>query len=271
MKDLDLSPILQKRLSFAPWVDPRTRRLPGVIPVSVEDWFEVDDAYAAQMALRDRLLSQEPELVYALSDHARPAAEELFDTVLPLLPPLGFSLNEDKAIRPDGVTVPLDRSDPLRMLGRLVQCDLCLMESDPEAFDHAEHVLTGGVLCFPSGWTLREKFMRPMMRIHEPIDIYTDDLGKRVQRLMDGVQPGRGLMRGTASQSDAHLHDPRSEYEYRHGSDGSPYIRVERQCLFRLPQTRAVIFTIHTQVVRREDLTAEQALAMEEHSVRHAD
>ena len=72
-------------------------------------------------------------------------------------------------------------------------------------------MLTGGVLCFPSGWRLPEKFMRPMMRIHKPIEIYTPELGARVQRMLNGVQVGRGLMRGTASRSDAHLADPRSE------------------------------------------------------------
>ncbi|OOY22360.1 hypothetical protein BMI86_01745 [Thioclava sp. DLFJ5-1] len=271
MKDLVATPILQNRLSFAPWADPRTRRLPGVIPVTYEDWLEVDDAYAAQMGLRDRLIGEARDLVLGLSEHGRPAAEELYDLVLPMLPALGFAGSAETVTRPDGAVVALDRADPLATLGRLLQCDLCLMEADEAAFGHAEHVLTGGALCFPSGWTLREKFMRPMMRIHEPIEIYTDDLGKRVQRLLDGVREGRGLMRGTASRSAAHLHDPRSEYEFAHAPADAPYIRVERQCLFRLPRTNAVIFSIHTQVVRPESLSPDQAQALAEHPIRQAD
>lgn len=271
MKDINRPAILQKRLSFAPWTDPRTRRLPGVIPVGYADWFEVDDAYGAQMALRDELIAEQPELVLGLSEGARSAAAELFDLVLDLLPPLGFAVEPEAVRRPDGVRVAFDPSDPLRMLGRLVQCDLCLMQSDPEGQGHGEHVLTGGVLCFPSGWRLPEKFMRPMMRIHAPIEIYSEDLGKRVQRLMDGVQEGRGLMRGTAAHSQAHLHDPRSEYEFDHAPEDSPFIRVERQCLFRLPRTRAVVFSIHTQIVRLEDLTPEQAQALADHPIRRAD
>ena len=38
------------------------------------------------------------------------------------------------------------------------------------------------------------------------------------------------------------------------------FMRSERQCLLRLPQSGAVVFTIHTYVVRLEDLTeAERA------------
>ncbi|WP_417808079.1 heme-dependent oxidative N-demethylase family protein [Thioclava sp.] len=266
-----MEPILQTSLSFAPWVDPRTRKLPGVVPLAPEDWLEVDSAYGAQMALRERLLSETQDQVHALAPCAHAAAVELYEMILALLPGLGFDLQNDVAICPDGREVALDRNAPLMTLGRLVQEDLCLLQSDPDDTGQGEHVLSGGVLCFPSGWRLREKFMRAMMRIHDPIEVYTDDLGRRVQRLMDGVQPGRGLMRGTASHSDAFLADPRSEYDYTHGTIASPFIRVERQGLVRLPNTRAVVFSIHTQIVRPESLSSEQAAALEEFPIRLAD
>ncbi|WP_460273301.1 heme-dependent oxidative N-demethylase family protein [Celeribacter sp. ULVN23_4] len=265
-----MDPILQTKLSFAPWADPRTARLPGVIPFELTDWLEIDTAYAAQMALRDRLISKTPEEVVALDESARPAALELFDMLLELLPGLGFDLSDTEITRPDGVTVPLDRDQPMHMMGRLLQCDICLMQPDPSG-ETDESVLTGGVLCFPSGWRLPQKFMKPMLRIHKPIEVYTPDLAARVQRMMNGVQVGRGLMRGTASRSDAHLCDPRSEGELRHGMSTSKYIRVERQSLVRLPETRAVAFTIHTQVVEPASLTPEQAAALEERPIRLAD
>ncbi|MBN2741178.1 MAG: DUF3445 domain-containing protein [Rhodobacteraceae bacterium] len=266
-----MEPILQTSLSFARWVDARTRGLPGVVPFALENWLEVDSAYGAQMALRERLLSETPDEVHALAPCAQAAAVELYEMIVALLPELGFDLQSDVAICPDGRVVRLERDQPLMTLGRLVQEDLCLLQSDPEATGQGEHVLTGAVLCFPSGWRLREKFMRAMMRIHEPIEVYTDDLGRRVQRLMDGVQPGRGLMRGTASHSDAFLADPRSEYHYTHGSIASQFIRVERQGLVRLPKTRAVAFSIHTQIVRPKALSAEQSALLAEFPIRVAD
>ncbi|WP_295532241.1 DUF3445 domain-containing protein [uncultured Thioclava sp.] len=266
-----MEPILQTSLSFAPWMEARTRRLPGVVPLDPENWLEVDSAYGAQMALRERLLNETPDQVHALAPSAEPAAAELYQMILGILPSLGFDLQDTQAMCPDGRVVALDPTQPLMTLGRLVQEDLCLLQADPEGTGQGEHVLTGGVLCFPSGWRLTEKFGRAMMRIHKPIEIYTDDLGARVQRLMDGVQPGRGLMRGTASHSDAFLADPRSEYEYDHGNAASKFIRVERQGLVRLPQTRAVVFSIHTQIVRTEALSAEQAALLAEFPIRLAD
>ncbi|PTQ74548.1 heme-dependent oxidative N-demethylase subunit alpha family protein [Celeribacter persicus] len=265
-----MEPILQTKLSFAPWADPRTARLPGVIPFELDDWLEVDTAYGAQMALRDQLIATTPEEVVALDESARPAALELLDMLLGLLPGLGFGVTSDEVTRPDGVTVALDRDWPMHTMGRLLQCDICLMQPDPTG-ETDESVLTGAVLCFPSGWRLRQKFMKPMLRIHQPIEIYTPDLAARVQRMMNGVQEGRGLMRGTASRSDAHLCDPRSEGELRHGTNTSKYIRVERQSLVRLPETRAVVFTIHTQVVEPSALTPEQAEALKERPIRLAD
>lgn len=262
--------ILQTKLSFAPWADPRTRRSPGVVPFELEDWLEVDTAYGAQMALRDHLIETQPDEVMGLDVSARPAAEEFYDMALALLPRLGFAITQDTVTRPDGVTVTLDRDAPIKTLARLMQNDFCLMQPDPTGAS-AESVLTGGALCFPSGWRLPEKFMKPMLRIHQPIAAYTPELALRVQRLLDGVPPGRGLMRGTASRSDAPLSDPRSEGELRHGSQQSRYIRVERQSLVRLPNTRAVVFTIHTQVVRPEALTPDQAKALAEFPIRLAD
>ena len=259
-----MSQIRQKRLPFAPWVDPRTRRLPGVVPVGLEDWLEVDDAYAGQMALRDALIETHPERVIGLEEAARPAAEELYDLILARLPALGFTLGATIR-RPDGVELAPDRTRPLDTLGRLLQEDLCLMREGAEG-----HVLVGAALCFPAGWTLSEKFGRAMMGIHRPVAKYTEDVGARVQRLMDGVQPGRPLMRGTAHHSNAPLHNPRTEAMGRAPEGDLPFIRVERQVLLRLPETRLVCFSIHTYVVDPADLSPEQAATLAEFPIRHA-
>lgn len=261
-----MSDIRQTRLGFAPWADPRTRRLPGTIPVAPEDWLLTDDAFGGQMALRDDLILRAPDRVHRLDAAARPAAIELYDRILALLPARGHRIADGVATRPDGVGVGLNRDAPLLTLGRLVAEDLCLMLPGPTA----EHVLAGAILCFPSGWSLHQKFMRPMMRIHEPVADYSDQLGTRVQRLLDGVRSDQGLMRGTAHYSAAPLHNPRTE-EQGHDIDGPlPFIRVERQCLFRLPLTGAVVFSIHTSVIRPADLTPDQNAALAEFPIHRA-
>ncbi len=235
-----MAAILQNELPYDPILD--VRPLPGVQPLDPDLWLLRDDVYAAQMAERDRLIQDLPDKVMALENGADPAADELLTLVL-------TTIGEDPAARqvtrPDGVSVPIDRADPMRSLGRLVQEDLCILEKEG-----AEHVLTAAALCFPSGWTLSEKINRPMMRIHVPIPEYDDAVGRRVQRLFDGVQVGRPLWRFNAHWYDKPtLFAPQSESEPRTRQKSGNFLRSERQCMVRLPETRAVVFSIHTYMI----------------------
>jgi dimethylamine monooxygenase subunit A len=247
-----MHPILQTSLGYDP---SRHRPLPGIAPLDPQDWIIVDDAHAAQMAERARLLTERPEAVLALDPPAMPAALELLETVLSELAARGdHAVASDRVTRPDGVTVPLRRDDPMATLGHLVQQDLCLMEKRGD-----EHVLMGAVLCFPASWTLSEKFLRPLIGIHVPVDVYDADLARRVQRLFDGVQLGRPLWRFNALwYADPTLHQPRREADRRpeRGAEEAPYLRTERQSLVRLPDTGAVVFGIHTSVLHRDRVRA---------------
>lgn len=262
-----MEPVLQRHLPFAPWADPRTRRLPGILPLAMDDWLRVDDAYAAQMALRDRLIAERPAEVMGQMPMAAAAVDELFAYTLARLPE-GFRRAGDQVFRPDGVVVPLDSGAPLATLGRLVQEDLCLMQEDGQG----EHLLSAAVLCFPAGWRLSEKLGRAMMRMHQPVEKYTDDVGRRVQRLLDAVRVETPLWRANAHLSRAPLFNPLSEDHPKDLVEEAemPFVRSERQCLIRLPESRAVLFSIHTYVVARENLTPEQAAALREFPIHRA-
>jgi hypothetical protein len=254
-------PILQDRLPHLPWIDPRTRRLPGILPVEGRDWLRLDEAYAPQMALRDHLIAAQPQVVHALLPQARPAAEELYHATLDWLRSApGFTLTDSTATRPDGETVPLDPSQPLLTLGRLVQEDLCLMERQDQ-----EYALTGGILCFPASWSLAQKIGRPMTSIHDPVPVYDADIARRVARLFDAIRPEQALWRmNYLTYDDFVLHQPRVEGEKRPQPQGHVFIRCERQCLLRLPVTRAVVFTIHTYVVDAATVTPGELAALRE-------
>ncbi len=224
-------------------------RLPGTRPLDPADWLVTDEAFGEQMALRDSLVETRREEVIALDYDARDAAAELLDNVVAALDD-GQGYRVAAAVRrPDGVEVPVERQDPLGTLGRLVQEDFCILQKRGE-----EHVLTGAVLCFPSGWKLSEKFLRPLVRIHAPVKAYDDDIARRVQRLFDGVKPGRPLWRANLLRHrDAELVRPISEdVRERDVPEDAPYLRSERQCILRLPRSQAVVFSIHTTVARAE-------------------
>jgi hypothetical protein len=255
------APILQDRLPLFPWANPATRRLPGIQPVQGRDWLRVDEAYAGQMALRDRLIAGQPEVVHATLPQARPAAEELYDTVLDWLRhEPGFTVSAADVIRPDGVTVPLNPAEPLLTLGRLVQQDLCLMQPNGTEYD-----LTAAVLCFPASWTLAQKLGRPMTGIHQPVEIYDAALAARVHRLLSAIRPEQPLWRmNFFTYDDFMLHHPRVEGDWRRQPTGKSYVRCERQTLLRLPRTEAVLFAIHTIVVDANQLGAEDYAALRE-------
>ncbi len=251
---------LQKSLPISPWSDPRLARMPGILPLDPAEWILIDDAYAGQMALRDELIKGRPEDVLLIDLSAAEAASELLSFVLTSIAALpGFQVGQESVRRPDGGLVTLDRADPLATAGRLVQEDLCIMQ--PRG---AEHVLTAAVLCFPASWTLAEKFLRPLIGIHGPIAAYDDDIARRVQRLFDAIRPERPMWRANAHLwKEARLFAPRTEADPRPPvSWPAPYLRSERQCLSRLPRTGAVVFSIHTFLLRTDNLTPDQVASL---------
>lgn len=228
--------------------------LPGTRPV-VGEWLRVDEAYGGQMALRDTLLHTQRDLVLACPDVALDSAREVLDLVLETLPALGFDLGRTSVTCPDGRVVDLDRDDPLGTLGRLVQCDLCLLHKPEGA---SEHLLAGAVLCFPANWRLHEKLGRPITQIHAPVHEYTEDMARRVQRLLNGVQIGRPVWRFNRLWYNApDLFTPRRTMGALPVDPDAPsakFYRSERQTLLRLPGTGDVLFAIHTYMLRAQDV-----------------
>lgn len=242
-----MTAILQKTIPYNPLEE---KKLPGIQPLAPEAWLTADDAYAGQIAERERLLAGRRDEVLRLDARAMAAAQELLQMALDTLDP-GAG---DTALRPDGVRVPVDWEDPLGTLGRIAQQDFCILQKPEGA---PEHVLTGAVLCFPASWTLAEKYLQPLTGIHVPVDSYDAGIAARVQRLFDGVQAGRPLWRFNALwYHDPALFQPRSQYAPRDRTHGSRagYLRSEKQVILRLPQTRAVVFAIHTRVLARADV-----------------
>ncbi len=264
-------PILQTRLAHAPWMSAQTARMPGTTPVAADAWLTVDEAYAAQLAERARLIVERPDAVMAHLPGSEPALGEVLERVLDALDAReDFALEARAVIRPDGRAVTLDARRPLATLGHLVQEDFCLLEKPGGA---EAHVLTAAILCFPANWTLAEKLGRPLGAIHAPVPQYVPRMAARVQRLFDALRPveegGRILMRMNAiGHCVPDLFQPRRENDppgqgqgqaQGRGQSAGGYLRIERQCLRKLPRSGAVVFSIHTTVLAQAALSPRQA------------
>ncbi len=261
-------PILQSRLMDPPWALPAGTRLPGISPIAPDDWLRVDDAFAAQMALRDDLLRNHTQAVYRVMPQAEQAVQELLAMVVDWVSrQAGYVVSAGAVTRPDGVTVPLDADLTLLSAGRLVQEDLCI-----HLQQGAEHALYAAVLCFPASWSLDEKIGHPLTRIHKPVAQYQGTLAARVQRLFDAVRVGQPLVRANClTYVDPALHQPRRENARRvQPGLSADYVRTERQCLLRLPRSGAVVFSIHTTIVDRAALSVVDEAALVTYLADHA-
>ena len=248
---IDMPGITQGSLPHTPWTDPALSRMPGMRPVE-GSWIVVDDAYAAQMSERDRLLRGARETVLAILPEAREAAEELREVALAALPE-GFAREGGHVVTPDRRRVAID-GPPFDVLNALLQEDLALLDRRGE-----EHVLVAGLICFPSHWTLAQKIGRPLTRIHRPIPSYDGDVAMRVQRLFDRIPAGRAMWRANVlPHGEARLHRPMPEGSPPTDPAKARFVRSERQTLLRLPRTGAVLFAIHTWIVPLDRLTTEQ-------------
>ena len=244
--------VLQRTLDGVTWLEPGGRKLPGVQPLRDSSWLVVDDAFAGQMRLRDDLIGGLQADVYAQEPSAEAAAQECLDHVLEACAANpAYDVGSRRVYRPDGVKVVISRERPLLTIGRLIQEDICILQKRG-----SEHVLTGAMLCFPSHWTLSEKIGRPLSRIHVPVASYDDDIARRVQRLFEGIKVGQPMWRANILPHAAGvLHHPKREAE-PDPSDGKPltFLRSERQVMTRLPESDAVIFSIHTYIWAKSTL-----------------
>lgn len=251
----DAPPILQSAIPH----DLRAaaaQKLPGIQPLNKLDWVTVDAVYAAQMSERARLLAHRRKDVLACKPEAETPARELLEEVLVLLKGRrDFDVRPNKVIRPDGVEVALNPTAPLETLGQLVTEDLCLLQNR-----NGVHVLTAAILCFPASWTLAEKIGKPLVAVHDPVPEYDAELAGRVQRLFDGVKTGQPIWRANLLRyDDPALFHPRLEDDPRGpASPGAAFERSERQVLWRLPKSDAVIFTIHTTIARLHNRIEDQ-------------
>jgi dimethylamine monooxygenase subunit A len=253
--------ICQSYLGVAPWMDPLAARLPGLQPVQVGEWLQRDDAFDGQMAYRDHLLRQKRDDVLAAGDTDQAERDLLAAVLADVAADPAYLRTDDIVLRPDGVSVSLSADRPLVTAARLAQEDFLLLRPVD-----GEYVLTSGVLCFPASWTLAQKYRRGMMAIHGPVDRYNANIGKRVDRVFAMLQPDQAVWRANLlCYNDPNLYQPRLEHERRPFDRAKPtWVRVERQTLRRLGESRTVVFSIHTWLVPLDRLSPEQAATLPE-------
>lgn len=224
----------------------------GMTPMDPADWIEPDAHLARDLAEKDALLTTRRATVFAEEPDSRPAQAETLALLVPHLLARFPDLyaREGEAVRVGGRAAPLVGDAPLLLASRLVQEDLVLMARGPTGWR-----LSAASLCFPSTWSLAEKFGRDMAAIHADVPGFPGRMGEIVARIFDNLRPGQPVERLNWSiYGDDRLHHPESKSDpHERFPPDAPVlaratIRVERQTLTRLPGTGAILFTIRVFV-----------------------
>lgn len=242
----------------------------GLVTLPEPAWFEIDDRYKADMAERRDLLAGRHAEVFGALPASNAARQETLDAVADHLcrhHPDWFSRsgarldNHLTGERWDLAHPPCDR---LELAGRLVQEDLCLIQTGPDG-----PVFTAGVLCFPSRWRLHEKLGHPLGIVHQSVPIYPDRLARPVDRFMVHLKPGPIASRVNWSiPDDPSLFQPTGKWRSAADPTITPdnagtrlFLRVERQTLRRLPVSEAILFGIRVHSYPLEAVAARPAIA----------
>jgi dimethylamine monooxygenase subunit A len=225
----------------------------GLITVPQADWMELDARYREEMAERQRLLCERHDDVFAVLPEAQDASIEVLQLLVAHLTtqfPTWFTLDGSTLVNrltDETWDLAAPPCHPLELAGRLVQEDLCIIQSDAEA-----PRFTAAVLCFPSRWRLHEKLGRPLAAVHGPVPFYAERLATPVNRFMAKVKPGHIASRLNWSVlDDPAMYQPTGKWREAantaitaQNAGDTLYLRVERQTLTRLPRTGAVLFGI---------------------------
>jgi dimethylamine monooxygenase subunit A len=236
----------------------------------VSSLIEIDPAeYHHELRLKEDILASDYTYYFQCADKCLPMAWEAISTVLPNMAahfPEHFSLSrsgdlwtwenrllDTKTVFVIGKPSSL-RYSPLDWLGRQVQEDLIMMAPDSEGNSHC----VAGQLCFASGWCLNDKVGKDFLAVHAAVPFFRDHIGNSSDLMMRRLKPGRstGRLNWTISAANRLNLAPKTKTEWAAAREGITaqnagyrcFLRVERQTLTRLPETNAVLFTIHSYI-----------------------
>lgn len=218
-------------LGISPFDGREFRWRMGVKALDPAGWLQIDDRREADILEKESLLAERTDEVVAFSDASHEVEAEVLDLTVDALARKGITIDSP------------DDTHPLVTAARNIQEDLCILEKRPNG-----RVLTGGVVCFPTRWTLAEKVGRNIGAIHSPVP-GMEAMSRTIDRFFDRMRPGSLVSRSNWSLTDDH------SLRLEPIQDGPPTLlppdpgtgiclRVERQTVRKLHTRDAVCFTI---------------------------
>ncbi|BAC90287.1 heme-dependent oxidative N-demethylase family protein [Gloeobacter violaceus] len=259
---------MQESPLYFPYADGQWRLHIGLAPLEPSRWIEIDERFEEYLTLKCRLLTERRGEVLVAMPGSETEQQEVLELLLDHLPeyfPEHYRLKDSRLEnRMSGeIWNPADHGfAPLELAARLVQEDLCLMRPTQEGY-----ILSAACVCFPSRWLLTEKVGLLLTGIHAPVPGYAEQLAGPVDRFFERLRvetpmwrinwtivdsPELFLLPGGAKRDSQITAQDAAE---------RLWIRIERQTLRRLAESRTVLFTIRTYVHPLHVLEQQPAMA----------
>ena len=214
----------------------------GLEPIEEADWLEIDNLFDSEIELKKKLYESYYKEIHQELDLSLKSQRELLEM-------LKTHLNQ---YHPNHKFTTTETSAPLKNASLMVQEDLVLMLPKKE-----KYFLGAASLCAPSNWSLKEKFNGSLLELHKDVPSYEREIGNRVNNLFNKLPNDRIFQRFNWSiYEEATLFQPaksksfveRSKTITNKNAGDRLFIRVERQTIRRLPETKAIAFTIRVHV-----------------------
>jgi hypothetical protein len=233
---------------YTPYMSTPNPFVIGLSALDRRNWIEPDDDLDLFLSEKERLCDGNFEAIFQEVEGSDASQRECLDLLVDHLTDShgDFYRRSGTIMEVAGRKVDLASGQPpLLIAGSLIQDDLVILSRR----DTGWHVVAGYV-AFPSSWSLREKIGLPMEGVHHHVPGFA--AGTRnatmINRIFDNLQPYLPAMRMNWSiypEGDLFWPPERgARMEGRPFTPASNFIRVERQVLRRLPETRDIVFSI---------------------------
>ena len=224
----------------------------GLKPIQKESWLEIDNLFSTEIAEKKKLLKNKRSDVLITPSSSFSIQKEVLTTILGHLQLFHanlFNINNEtvEIIKTKEIYNHQNFPNPLELASLLVQEDLIIMKQIEE-----DYHLESASLCAPTRWSLKDKFRESLSRIHKEVPGYEQKIGKRVDSIFSNLPDDKILERFNWSIFDSpELFQPinsKTLVEIRDLRPQELFIRVERQTIRRLEQSKSVLFTVRVHV-----------------------
>ncbi|KAL7274760.1 hypothetical protein RUND412_002332 [Rhizina undulata] len=249
-------------------------------PCSISHLILLDSNYDSRISLRASILTSHPSTVLGTEASVVPAIDELyrflFRDYLPSrypnlfrFSPSGTLVCNYKTINSYPIEPPPHRNDfgkhALVTISKNIEDDIFILL--PDAKDNGKLKLRGFVCCFPCGFDPSKKLGMGIEEMHAAAPRYGNEVQGGVEsflKSLPSVEKGAAVRFNWRVSGSSQLFMPTGDYRY----DGERikeevvdpvkcHLRVERQLMFRLPNTNAIVFMTKTYLTPLSEIKAE--------------